>query len=193
LTSLLIARFFYDFNDVKVFKAAEDELRRQVEAVVDGKFIPDSPIKGSLLSLERRDSAPDILNEVLTVLRNHSEILNELNYKIEKLSRVSTVTTRPEIPVLIPTFVSAALALLERQGYQIIVREIDEVTEIKDYQRLLTSNWNFFMRELQNNYDAGYPYINFSKEKNYLWFWNRENKTIYLWEGFKSKRVERSP
>jgi len=184
---------FYDFNDVKVFKAAEEELRRQVKAVVDGKFIPDSPIKGSLLSLERSDSAPDKWNELFTILRNHSEILSELNNKIETSTRISTAAPIGKLePVLVRPFtVTQAIPLLESLGFQIIEREIKEVPEISDYETYLFPIWAGFWRILRRNYDLVYPDVNLSIKEHSLWFWNKEDQEIYIWKGIEFKKVSK--
>jgi len=178
---------FYDFNDVKVFKAAEEELRRQVKAVVDGKFIPDSPIKGSLLSLERSDSDPDKWNEILTILRNHSEILSELNNKIETSTRIPT-TLLSKIEPVTPFTVRQAIPILRSQGFQFVEREINEVPEISGYETFLFNNWAGFSSILKRFYDPGEPYVNLSKEPS-LWFWNKENQQIYIWKSVDFKRT----
>ncbi len=68
---------FYDINSGPKFVQAQKELRRQVEAVNEDAFVPDSPIRDSIIGRVRETGDND-LKEVLSIVRTNSSVLYEL-------------------------------------------------------------------------------------------------------------------
>ena len=170
--------FFYDFKDVNIFKEAEEELRKQVQAVVDGKFIPDSPIKGSLISLQRVREGSDNWTEIYTILRNHTKILSELNLKVD------TFRTRDKFPLtierVIPLYppIEMAMNYLTSEGFQFIFRSKDEVPDITGYSDSGHISFSNFVRNTKINLRNGIPWIN-QDPNGFLWFWIQEYERIF--------------
>ena len=174
---------YYDFSNVKTFKDAEEELRRQVQAVVDGKFIPDSPIKGSLIALDRPRDSTDIWNEIYAILRNHTEILSDLSSQIQTLGKAEKISSIPRriyrvIPFR-PTW-EKGIQFLDFEGFKFIKRQKEEVKDISDYDIFMVS-FPTFVEKARENYENSIPWINLDESNKTLWLWIKEHETVYSW------------
>jgi len=184
---------FYDLKDVKTFEEAKKEFRAQVQAVVDGKFIPDSPIKVRL-SLKKDEGSIDKIDEVLAILRNHSEILNRMLYDtrddLQKRTREMDSLNRrlrdllQEQAVIKPNFIETAIVHLHDKGFQILERDMGDridTPNLDEYSLLNLSDFSQFLTFTEENKMKGYPYINYDRSASKLWIWNSDREEIYSW------------
>lgn len=175
---------YYDFANVKTFKDAEEELRKQVQAVVDGKFIPDSPIKGSLIALDRPRDSTDNWNEIYAILRNHTEILSDLSSQIQSLVKADRTTSIPlRIHRAVPFYPTweKAIQYFDKEGYQFVKRSKEEVKEVSDYVDTKLVSFFTFAERARENYENSIPWINLDEKNKTLWLWIKEHETVYTW------------
>lgn len=85
---------FYDINNGPKFVQAQKELRSQIETVNQDAFIPDSPIRDSLIG-NITIKGDDDLKEVLSIVRTNSGILyefqNDFNSEIKYIRNIITI------------------------------------------------------------------------------------------------------
>ena len=74
---------FYDINSGPKFVQAQQELRKQIEAVNEDAFVPDSPIRDSIIGRVRETGDND-LKEVLSIVRTNSSFLYELEIHLKE-------------------------------------------------------------------------------------------------------------
>ena len=186
---------FYDLKDVKTFEEAKKEFRTQIQAVIDGKFIPDSPIKVRL-SLKKDVDSIEKIDEVLAILRNHSEILNEMVYdkrgELQKRVREMELLNRrlqdhfesQEPAVIVPDYIETAINHLHDKGFQILERDMGDRSDtpnLDEYSIQHSVYFYNFLDYVEENKKKGLPYVNYDRAASKLWIWNSDREEVYSW------------